>query len=46
MRKQAERMLKEDTQLWIVEPHIGASGISGLDTLLSGSYIKLKPGPI
>lgn len=44
MRKQAERMLKEDTQLWIVEPHIGASGISGLETLLSGSYIKLKPG--
>lgn len=44
INKQAERMLREDSQFWIVEPHIGASGISGLETLLSGSYIRLKPG--
>ncbi len=42
--KEAKRMLKEDTQFWIVKPHVGADGISGLDTLLSGSYIEIKPG--
>ncbi|GEA60748.1 paraquat-inducible protein B [Vibrio comitans NBRC 102076] len=44
MDKQAARMLREDSLFWVVEPHIGADGISGLDTLLSGSYIELKPG--
>ncbi len=37
-------LLREDTQLWVVRPRIGASGISGLGTLLSGAYIELYPG--
>lgn len=44
MEKQATRMLVKDSLLWIVEPRIGAEGITGLDTLLSGSYLELKPG--
>ncbi|MGB2078272.1 MAG: intermembrane transport protein PqiB [Vibrio sp.] len=44
MTPQAERMLKKDSQFWIVKPRIGAQGVSGLDTLLSGSYIELQPG--
>ncbi|MGF1759547.1 intermembrane transport protein PqiB [Photobacterium sagamiensis] len=44
MNKDAERMLKEDTRFWVVKPRIGKEGISGLDTLLSGSYIELQPG--
>lgn len=44
MTPQAERMLKEDSQLWIVKPRIGSGGVTGLDTILSGSYIELQPG--
>lgn len=44
MDKDAERMLKEDTRFWVVKPRIGKEGISGLDTLLSGSYIEMQPG--
>ncbi|GAB2648816.1 intermembrane transport protein PqiB [Vibrio panuliri] len=44
MDKDAERMLREDSQFWIVEPRVGKEGISGLETLLSGAYIQLQPG--
>ncbi len=37
-------LLVEDSQFWVVKPRIGASGISGLDTLLSGAYLGLIPG--
>lgn len=40
----AEPLLREDTQFWVVRPRIGSSGVSGLGTLLSGSYIQLSPG--
>ncbi len=44
MNKDAERMLRDDSLFWVVKPRIGKEGISGLDTLLSGSYIELQPG--
>ncbi|EJB8350645.1 MCE family protein, partial [Vibrio cholerae] len=44
MVKDADRMLREDSLLWVVKPRIGKEGISGLDTLLSGAYIQLQPG--
>lgn len=44
MDKDAARMLKDDTLFWVVKPRIGKSGVSGLDTLLSGAYIQLQPG--
>ncbi len=37
-------LLREDTQIWVERPRIGAGGVSGLGTLLSGAYIKLSPG--
>jgi paraquat-inducible protein B len=40
----AARLLKADTQFWIVRPRIGVSSVSGLDTLLSGVYIGMKTG--
>lgn len=36
--------LKQGTQFWIVEPRISLLGISGLETLVSGSYIEMRPG--
>lgn len=37
-------MAVEDTRFWVVRPRIGAAGISGLGTLLSGAYIGVDAG--
>lgn len=34
----------EDTAFWVVRPRIGAAGVSGLGTLLSGAYIGTDSG--
>jgi paraquat-inducible protein B len=44
MNSAATRYLKEGTSFWVVKPQVGLAGVSGLSTLLSGSYIELKPG--
>ncbi|MBK8816514.1 MAG: MCE family protein [Methylococcaceae bacterium] len=44
MSSGATNFLKENTNFWVVKPQVGLSGISGLTTLLSGSYIELTPG--
>ncbi len=41
-----QRLLREDTQFWVVKPRIGRGGISGLGTVLSGAFIRLQPGQI
>ncbi|MEG5263379.1 MlaD family protein [Pseudomonas sp. JDS28PS106] len=33
-----------DSQYWVVRPRIGAHGVSGVDTLLSGAFIGSDPG--
>lgn len=40
----ASELLTEDAQFWVVRPQVGSQGISGLSTILSGSYIQLSPG--
>ncbi|VVM72389.1 Paraquat-inducible protein B [Pseudomonas fluorescens] len=42
--KQAEGFTREDSQFWVVRPRIGAGGVSGIDTLLSGDYIGADIG--
>ncbi|SEN57859.1 paraquat-inducible protein B [Duganella sp. CF517] len=44
MSKEASRFTAIDTRFWVVRPRIGASGVSGLNTLLSGSYIGVDAG--
>jgi len=39
--KEVAPYLNEKAKIWIVHPDVGSHGVSGLDTLLSGSYIKL-----
>ncbi len=41
VNKDAEAFLNETTKFWIVKPEVDYSGVKGLDTLLSGSYIKM-----
>jgi paraquat-inducible protein B len=42
--KEVTPLLREDTEFWVVRARVGAGGISGINTLLSGGYIQLAPG--
>jgi len=44
MEKWTESQLLTTTRFWVVSPRFSLSGVSGLETLLSGSYIELDPG--
>lgn len=44
LAKGAISLAREDSVFWVVRPRIGAGGISGLSTLLSGSYIAVDVG--
>ena len=44
LNKDAAHFLRRDTRFWVVRPTLSARGISGLGTLLSGSYIEIEPG--
>jgi len=37
-------LLTENTIFWVVKPRLFAGNVSGLETLLSGSYIGMVPG--
>jgi paraquat-inducible protein B len=41
MNKEVSPYLNDKAKFWIVHPDVGSHGISGLDTLVSGSYIEL-----
>ncbi|TDN67533.1 MlaD family protein [Paraburkholderia sp. BL10I2N1] len=44
LTKEAEDFAVKGTRFWVVRPRIGASGVSGLTTLLSGAYIGVDAG--
>jgi paraquat-inducible protein B len=44
LTKEAEDFAVKDSRFWVVRPRIGTTGVSGLSTLLSGSYIGADPG--
>ncbi len=44
VNKEARKYLTDTARFWVVAPAIGLEGISGLDTLLSGSYLEIDPG--
>lgn len=39
-----QNSITDKTRFWVVRPRVGAGGVSGLDTLLSGAYIDMDPG--
>lgn len=43
MNKEAEPLLTDKAQFWVVRPRFFAGNISGLSTLFSGAYIDLLP---
>jgi paraquat-inducible protein B len=42
--RQAEPLLTDATTFWVVKPRLFAGNVSGLSTLLSGSYVGMLPG--
>lgn len=42
--RSAAGLLRSDTRFWVVRPRFGGSGISGLGTLVSGTFLELDPG--
>jgi paraquat-inducible protein B len=44
VRRSVTPHLTANTRFWIVRPRVGIGGISGLSTLVSGSYIEMYPG--
>ena len=44
MTREAVPYLTESARFWVVRPRLTPSTISGLDTLVSGSYIEMDPG--
>ncbi len=43
-RHASDAFLREDSRFWVVRPRIAGGQISGLTTLLAGSYIGADPG--
>jgi len=44
LTRDASNFASNDSKFWVVRPRIGTSGVSGIDTLLSGSYIEVEGG--
>ena len=45
MRREARPALTDQARFWVVRPRLTPGSISGLETIVSGSYIELDPGP-
>ncbi len=41
----SDKLLRSGTSFWVVRPRVTASAVSGLDTLITGAYLELNPGP-
>jgi paraquat-inducible protein B len=44
MSREAAPYLTASTIFYVVTPHLGVGGISGLSTIVSGAYIEMYPG--
>ncbi|WP_244816526.1 intermembrane transport protein PqiB [Caballeronia sp. Lep1P3] len=44
LSKNAQQMLVDDTRFWVVRPRISGGTVSGLSTLIAGSYIGMDVG--
>lgn len=40
----SEHLLRRGTRFWVVRPRVSAANISGLGTIITGSYIEMDPG--
>lgn len=40
----AKNLTRAGSQFWIIRPEVGAGGLHGLETIVSGPYIQVQPG--
>lgn len=45
MNANAQKLLNDGTRFWVVRPRINGASITGLETLFTGAYISIDPGP-
>lgn len=45
LNKNAEHFAVEGSKFWVVSPQVNFQGVSGLETLIEGTYIAVHPGP-
>ena len=43
INRELEQWLTDKTEFWLVKPEVSLAGVSGIEALLSGNYITLKP---
>ncbi|KEZ79234.1 intermembrane transport protein PqiB [Salinisphaera hydrothermalis] len=43
MNPDTGKLLGDDAQFWVVKPRVGPQGISGLNTIISGAYLQMRP---
>ena len=44
MHREAEPYLTDKARFWVVRPRLSAGSLTGLETLVSGSFIEMDPG--
>ncbi len=44
MRREADPYLTDNARFWVVRPRIASGSLSGIETLVSGSFIEMDPG--
>jgi paraquat-inducible protein B len=44
LNRSAESLARDGSVFWIVRPEVGAGGLHGLETIVSGPYIQVQPG--
>jgi paraquat-inducible protein B len=42
--RSAANLARSGTAFWVVRPEVGAAGLHGLETIVSGPYIQIQPG--
>src|SRR5438270_8498061 len=45
MNRTASSHLSAGSRFWVVRPRLSVAGVSALNTLVSGAYIEMEPGP-
>ncbi|TXL12782.1 mammalian cell entry protein, partial [Methylococcaceae bacterium HT3] len=44
IQREAKQALRNTTGFWLVKPKVSLTEITGLDTIVSGNYIRMNPG--
>lgn len=44
LEEQAKSVARQNAQFWIERPQVDLSGVSGLETMLTGAHINVIPG--